>query len=227
MSRGDKLAVVEIFTSVNGEGPLSGQLSVFVRLRGCNLRCSYCDTLWACSPSCPGRLMSPEEVLKSVLDTGIRNVTLTGGEPLLWPASGELLALLCGNGIHTEIETNGSIDLKQFARMRGSSRLISFNMDYKLAGSGMESHMLTSNFSCLQAWDSVKFVAGSIDDCERAAQIIEKYKLTSRCRTFLSPVYGRIEPAEIVEFMKNKTMNGVSLQLQIHKIIWDPDMRGV
>ena len=86
--------VAEIFSSINGEGVLAGQLAVFVRFVGCNLRCSYCDTMWANSPDAPHREMTAEQIVQEILDTGIHNVTLTGGEPLLQPHIHELLALL-------------------------------------------------------------------------------------------------------------------------------------
>ena len=87
--------------------------------------------------------------------------------------------------------------------------------------------MLTENFALLQALDTVKFVVGSQADLERAAAVIQEYSLDSRCHVYLSPVFGAIDPADIVEFMKEKNMNGVRLQLQLHKYIWDPQKRGV
>ena len=87
--------------------------------------------------------------------------------------------------------------------------------------------MLTENFSCLTLWDAVKFVVGDKYDLLRAEEIINEYGLTDRCRIYFSPVFGNIKPEEIVEFMKERTLNGVRLQLQLHKMIWKPDMRGV
>ena len=87
--------------------------------------------------------------------------------------------------------------------------------------------MLTENFSYLTLSDAVKFVVGDMCDLARAEEIINEYGLTDRCRVYFSPVFGEISPEEIVDFMKKRKLNGVRLQLQLHKIIWEPDMRGV
>lgn len=216
--------VAEIFSSINGEGIRAGELAVFVRFRGCNLNCSYCDTSWANQQDTPFTPMDGEEILKAVLETGIRNVTLTGGEPLLVPGVGEIIELLGSSGLSVEIETNGSVDLAPFNKLR--SRPL-FTMDYKLPGSGMENKMNLSNFERLKKCDTVKFVAGSKEDLERALEIIGAYSLTERCHVYFSPVFGRIDPAYMVEFMKDHKINGVRLQLQLHKFIWDPMARGV
>lgn len=217
--------VVEIFSSINGEGPRSGQLALFIRMQGCNLDCSYCDTKWANEDDCRSHWTSAEEIMDVVRMMQIRNVTLTGGEPLMQENIMELLeALAAEKGIRVEIETNGSIDLKPFAKIANAP---SFNMDYKLPGSGMEEHMLPENFSCLTEKDTVKFVVKDYADLLRAKELIEEYHLTERCRVFLSPVYGEIDPENIVNFMKSNLMNDVTLQLQIHKVIWDSEMRGV
>lgn len=217
--------VAETFVSINGEGVLAGQLSVFVRFTGCNLRCSFCDTMWANDADAPHTTMTTEEICEAVRKTGVHNVTLTGGEPLLRAGMAELLHRLTENPAQrVEIETNGSIDLTPFT---GISSTISFTMDYKLPGSGMESHMRTENFALLTERDTVKFVAGSRADLERALEIIQTYDLTHRCHVYLSPVFGRIQPVEIVEFMQEHVLNDITMQLQMHKIIWDPDQRGV
>jgi 7-carboxy-7-deazaguanine synthase len=100
-------------------------------------------------------------------------------------------------------------------------------MDYKLPSSGCEGQMLTGNFSVLQAQDTVKFVSGSREDLERAAEIIEEYGLLDRCYVYFSPVFGKIEPAEIVDFMLENKLNKARIQIQMHKVIWDPNARGV
>jgi 7-carboxy-7-deazaguanine synthase len=100
-------------------------------------------------------------------------------------------------------------------------------MDYKLPGSGMEQHMNLENFKNLKKSDTVKFVAGSRQDLERAKEVIDKNGLPGKCSVYFSPVFGRIEPREIVEFMVENKMNGVNMQLQMHKFIWEPDRKGV
>ena len=220
------MRVAEKFISINGEGTRAGELAVFVRFTSCNLRCSYCDTMWANEPGCPYEEMSPEQICDYVRSTGIKNVTLTGGEPLLQKDMGELIGLLIKNcGVRVEIETNGAVDLRPFTKLPEGRPV--FTMDYKLPSSGYEDRMIAENFSVLEKEDTVKFVSGSRTDLERAGEIIEKYRLLDRCHVYFSPVFGRIEPAEIVDFMLNKRMNKARIQIQMHKVIWDPNARGV
>ena len=216
--------VVEKFVSINGEAAHAGELAVFIRFRKCNLHCSYCDTRWANGESAPATMMSAAEIAEYVDSTGIVNVTLTGGEPLLQEDIAELTDMLIGSGHRVEIETNGSISIAGLAD-RGKRPV--FTLDYKLPGSGMEDHMLTDNYRYLRPEDTVKFVSGSLNDLERAAEIISEYGLTERCNVYISPVFGDIDPAAIVDFMKDNRLNGVRLQLQLHKFIWHPDKRGV
>ena len=220
------MRVAEKFISINGEGTRAGELAVFVRFTGCNLRCSYCDTMWANEPGCPHEDMSPAQICDYVRSTGIKNVTLTGGEPLLQKDMGELIGLLIKEcGVRVEIETNGAVDLRPFSELPEGRPV--FTMDYKLPSSGCEERMIMENFSVLEAEDTVKFVSGSPADLERAGEIIEKYGLLDRCHVYFSPVFGKIEPAEIVDFMLNKRMNKARIQIQMHKVIWDPNERGV
>lgn len=217
--------VAEIFTSINGEGTKAGQTAVFVRFTGCNLNCSYCDTKWANEPNAEYKLMTDREILSRIKETGIKNVTLTGGEPLLREGIHELLEEIAKDGfLQAEIETNGSIDLKPFCDIENRP---SFTMDYKLPLSGVEKHMCLENFEILEKKDTVKFVSGSIEDLKKALEIIRKYDLSRRCHVYISPVFGSIEPAKIVDFMVENKLNDVNLQLQLHKFIWDPNMRGV
>lgn len=219
-----KYPIVEKFVSINGEGTRAGELAVFIRFRKCNLSCSYCDTRWANTDDCAAEQLSPEQIAGYVYGTGVKNVTLTGGEPLLQEELYTLIEMLAEQGNRVEIETNGSISI---AGLSGKKCRPSFTLDYKLPDSGMESAMELGNYNYLQAEDTVKFVSGSITDLERAVEIIEKYELTKKCSVYISPVFGKIEPADIVEFMKNKRLNGVKLQLQLHKFIWNPEERGV
>lgn len=217
-------SVAEKFVSINGEGVRAGELAVFIRFAGCNLKCGYCDTKWANAVDAPAEKMESKDILDYILSTGVKNVTLTGGEPLLRQEMSELIDTLMSAGLRVEIETNGSIHLREFA-----DRVYRpvFTMDYKLPSSGMEEYMCSDNFGCLEKHDTVKFVSGSIEDLERAVEVIESHHLTERCHVYISPVFGKIEPADIVEFMKEKKLNDVRLQLQLHKFIWDPDKKGV
>lgn len=218
------MKVVEMFASINGEGPCAGELALFVRFQGCNLRCSYCDTMWANAPDCPYTKQPPEDIVAKILQSGIRNVTLTGGEPLLQPEMPALLTLLADHPeLRVEVETNGAVALAPFC---DAARPV-FTMDYKLPSSGCEGAMRLDNFALLGPEDTVKFVCGSREDLERAALISQEYGLTERCHVYLSPVFGAIKPAEMVEYMLAQRLNGVRLQLQMHKFIWAPDRRGV
>lgn len=220
-----KFKVVEKFISVNGEGPLSGQLVVFIRFAGCNLNCSYCDTTWANEVGAKYDFMTSIDIYNYIKQTEIRNVTLTGGEPLMQEGIIELLQMLSKDkSIHVEIETNGSYPLNDFRILENPP---SFNMDYKLQSSDMEDKMDLNNFSYLSYKDTVKFVCGNLKDLQKSKFVIDKYDLSNKTNVYISPVYGKIDMKKIVEFMMYNKMNGVNLQIQLHKIIWDPNKRGV
>ena len=218
------MKVVEKFISINGEGPKAGELSVFIRFKGCNLNCSYCDTKWANEADCIYEELSPYDILLYIISSDIKNVTLTGGEPLLQKDMPLLLELLGQYGdIRTEIETNGSVDISPYT---GKNRPY-FTMDYKLPSSGEENRMLLSNFDLLRQEDAVKFVIGSFEDMEKARDVTEKYNLADKCGVYFSPVFGQTEPADMAEYMAEHKLNKIRLQLQLHKFIWAPDKRGV
>lgn len=218
------MKVVEKFISINGEGVCAGELAVFVRFQICNLHCTYCDTMWANVQTCDFEELSPEQIADYIKSTGVLNVTLTGGEPLLQEDMPKLLSLLAlQKGLRVEIETNGSIDLSKFCY---ANRPV-FTMDYKLPASSCENSMCLSNFNLLCENDTVKFVCSDITDLKRSAEIIKKYKLQTKCHVYLSPVFNKINPADMVNFMIENRLNSVRLQLQIHKFIWNPDQRGV
>lgn len=216
--------VAEKFVSINGEGPKAGELSVFIRFQGCNLNCSYCDTQWVNQKDTVSKKMTTEEIFEYIQNTGVKNVTLTGGEPLLQKDISLLIQKLIDNQNSVEIETNGSINIKTLAEKE--NRPV-FTLDYKLPSSNMEKYMLTENYEYLTQKDTIKFVIGSQGDLEQAMQIIQKYHLLALCHVYFSPVFQKIQASEIVDFMIKKNLNGVRLQLQLHKYIWDPQTRGV
>lgn len=217
--------VVETFISINGEGQHAGELALFIRFAGCNLNCNYCDTRWANQPDVVYQEMTETEIKALVTDSGVRNVTLTGGEPLLQPGMYQLLETIGSlPDIRIEIETNGSVDIGPYMTL---IRRPAFTLDYKLPGSGMEAGMNTENYRYLTKEDTVKFVISDKADLTRAREIIEQYQLEGRCGIYYSPVFGRIRPAEIVDDMIEHRLNRVHMQLQMHKFIWDPEQRGV
>ena len=216
--------VVEIFESINGEGMRAGELAVFVRMKGCNLSCNYCDTMWANEADCEFEEMTADRIVERVKKSGIKNVTLTGGEPLLQKDADKLLKLFSDEkDIRVEIETNGSVNLSPFLKYENTS----FTMDYKLPESDMEKYMDLENFKILRKKDTLKFVASSVNDLKKAKDIIEKYDLIDRVNIIFSPVFGKIELTDIVDFLKDNKLNDVRMQLQMLKFIWAPDERGV
>ena len=220
----DGFRLAEHFISINGEGQRSGELALFFRFTGCDLNCSWCDTKWANMPDASYTVVTLNELLNTAekaFADGIRNVTLTGGEPLLQENICTLIRSLYRIGMRVEIETNGSVALTDEFKNSGAV----FTMDYKLPSSGMEDRMCTSNLEQLGEKDTLKFVCGSERDLERAAEIIGQFK--PGCKIYLSPVFGMIAPADMVEFMKKRGLGEVRLQLQLHKFIWDPMARGV
>lgn len=217
--------VVEKFVSINGEGKRAGQLAVFIRFKGCNLNCSYCDTSWANEAGATFEEMSGEDIYQYIKGQKVKNCTLTGGEPLLQKNINDLLKLLGQDReLRVEIETNGSVDLGRYAELYNRP---SFTMDYKLPSSLMENSMCHKNLQILDYRDTVKFVSGSMEDLNRAKEIIDQYNLRDKCSVYLSPVFGNIEPSEMVDFIIENNMNDVNIQLQLHKFIWDPNKKGV
>ena len=211
------LIVNEIFYSVQGESSHAGRPCVFVRLTYCNLRCTYCDTEYAFFE---GKPMSIDTILEQVRTHGCRLVEITGGEPLFQEGVHELMEQLCNEGYETLIETGGSLDIGRVdARVK---RII----DFKCPGSGMEKKNLWSNIEYLKEGDEVKFVIGSREDFEWAVGIIDRYNLTERCAVLMSVVYGQLSPGDLARWILDARL-AVRYQLQMHKYIWEPQMRGV
>lgn len=216
--------VVEIFQSINGEGQKAGERAAFIRMKGCNLNCSYCDTRWANEKHASCEKLCVGDILQQLAEYHVKNVTVTGGEPLLQKDMAYLFKTLTEEGYQVEVETNGSVALAEY---QGISSALSFTVDYKLPGSGMEEKMLMENFSRLSSRDTLKFVVSDREDLERAYEISEKEIPTCQGAIFLSPVFGKIPPEEIVEFMTVHRWNRARLQIQLHKVIWEPEARGV
>lgn len=220
-----KFKVVEKFISINGEARRAGELACFIRFAGCNLNCVYCDTKWANEKNAQYKIMSEEEIYAYIKDTGIKNITLTGGEPLLQDNIDRLLKLLSKDKqLFVEIETNGAVDIGSF---KGIGDNISFTVDYKLPDSGMEDKMLLHNYEIIDDNDTVKFVASSEKDLDKANEIIARYDLINKTKVYISTCFGKLKPEQVVDYMIGHKMNGVRLQLQMHKYIWEPDRKGV
>ncbi|WP_297429374.1 putative 7-carboxy-7-deazaguanine synthase QueE [Clostridium sp.] len=219
--------IIEKFLSIDGEGPSSGELAIFIRFQGCNLRCSWCDTIYSWGTDNISEVLSSVEIYNYIKENKVANVTLTGGEPLIQDNIDELLGLLNkDDNLKIHIETNGAIDIEPFKR-RHTKNNISYIVDYKLLSSNMMSEMNLNNLEVVGKNDVYKFVIGNTEDLLMAYDIIQEHDLTSKCLVYLSPVSGTINMQDIVEFMKNKKLNKVRLQIQLHKIIWDKNARGV
>lgn len=220
-----KFKIVEKFVSINGEGKFAGELACFIRFAGCNLNCSYCDTKWANEKKAPYEIMSEEEIYAYIKESGVCNVTLTGGEPLIQENIGRLIRLLSRDkNLRVEIETNGAVSIKDFT---DTGENVTITMDYKLPESGMEKYMVLDNYRYLRPWDTVKFVVSDERDLDVAKSIIKEYNLANRVSVYLSSSFSRIEPKDIVDYMIKNNMNNIKLQLQMHKYIWEPDRKGV
>ena len=219
----NKYKVNEIFLSIDGEGYRTGLPVVFIRLYGCNLNCSYCDTRYSCEQQ-EYKEMSLYDILAQVLSYGVPRVTLTGGEPLIHPGVKDLIVSLVANDIEVNIETNGAVDLDEFIEFKYNSKVV-FTMDYKCKSSGMEDKMILSNLEFLQPKDVIKFVVSNYNEMEKMEYILESSKC--KAQVYVSPVFGAIEPSELVEYVLENKLNNVKVQVQLHKIIWEPTKRGV
>jgi len=214
----DELLVNEIFYSIQGESSWAGLPCAFVRLTGCNLRCSYCDTRYAYDQ---GRPMRTAEIVDALLGYGVGLVEITGGEPLLQPGTPALAASLAGRGSRVLVETNGSFDIDVLPE--ACIRIV----DIKCPSSGEAARMDLENLHRLRAGDEVKFVMSNRGDYDYALRILPRIIASSPCRTVhFSPVFGVLEPARLAAWMLADRPEA-RLHLQLHKIVWGADRRGV
>ena len=212
------IKVNEVFKSIQGEGSFAGKLCSFIRLTGCNLRCSYCDTKYAYEK---GYDLSTEEIVKKIKMLGPNLVEITGGEPLLQKETTELIDFLIKRKHVVLIETNGTISIKNI------NQHAIIILDLKCPGSKMSDHTLWKNIEYLRQKDEVKFVIGDRKDYDWAKTIVAKYNLSQRVNSVhFSPVYDKLVPKELVEWICSDNLD-VRVQIQIHKYIWTPNTRGV
>jgi len=225
-----KFKVIEIFDSIDGEGIRTGQPVSFVRLAGCNLRCTYCDTLYSLfgeEEPCEYVEMTEKEIIEK-LNPLYKRVTLTGGEPLISPDADKLVKLMCDRGFEVNIETNGAVDIRNFCKEIRDKFF--FTIDYKLPKSGMEDKMIWENFLNLTPADAIKFVAGSEKDVQKMIEVVTKLKsfYIKMPPIFIGAVYGEYDLKKLTEtVLKNPVLSDARVQIQLHKIIWHPDERGV
>ncbi len=213
------LNVCEIFCSIQGESTYTGLPCVFVRLSGCNLDCSYCDTPYAKFESCP---MTLADIVDRVSAFGCRLVEITGGEPLIQAETPSLVSWLLEKGFRVLLETNGSISIREVdARC---TRI----MDIKCPSSGQAHKNCYDNIALLTAADEVKFVVGTRADYAFARDFVVQKKLgrVPAEKIHLSPVYNKIEAWRLADWMVADSL-AARLSLQMHKVIWDDKTRGV
>lgn len=211
------LRVTEIFHSIQGESTHAGRPCVFIRLTGCPLRCTWCDTAYAFYG---GREMMQDDVVEQVRGFDCDLVEVTGGEPLSQPAAVPLLTRLCDEGFEVLLETSGAIDTS------GVDRRVHVVLDVKCPGSGMVERMYWPNLDRLASQDEVKFVIKDRTDYEWAREVIRTRNLAARCPVLVSPVFGEADARQLAEWVLADRLP-VRFQLQMHKQIWAPDMRGV
>ncbi len=211
------LTINEIFHSIQGESTYMGLPCVFVRLTGCNLRCTWCDTEYAFYEGGP---MSLDEIVAEVEMYQCKLVEITGGEPLAQDGVLPLMKMLCDRGHDVLLETSGSINIEHVdPRVR---RIL----DFKCPGSGMEKKNLWENVDHLKSTDEVKFVIGNREDFDWAVEVIRRYGLDRRCPVLMSPVFDGLQPIDLAQWILESKVN-VRFQLQMHKFIWEPETRGV
>ncbi len=224
--------VVEIFDSIEGEGKRVGRPATFIRLAGCNLRCSYCDTAYALfgeKEECKYTQMSLDDILNRKMK---KCVTITGGEPLIADGIVTLANELLSAGHEINIETNGAADIMAFMQelQIHDEDALFFTIDYKLPSSGAMEKMLWSNFESLMPQDVVKFVVGTDEDFEKMLEIVGRLKTLYEVmpNIYVGAVYGMYDVKKLTEkIVAEPLLEDANLQLQIHKIIWNPDERGV
>jgi 7-carboxy-7-deazaguanine synthase len=203
-----RLRVNEAFVSIQGEADAVGWPTAFIRLTGCPLRCSYCDTEYAFHG---GDWHSVAEMLEFARQSGARHVCVTGGEPLAQRNCLELLRVLCDAGFSVSLETSGALDID------GVDPRVARVVDVKTPGSGESERNLCDNLDLLTNRDQVKFVLCSRADYEWARELIRARAWP--CQVLLSPAWGQLEPRELAEWMLADRLPA-RLQVQLHKYLW-------
>lgn len=209
--------VTEIFYSIQGESTFAGLPCVFVRLTGCPLRCSWCDTAYAFYG---GRSLTISQIVEQVRQYNCPLVEITGGEPLHQPTSQTLITTLCDAGFQVLVETSGAMDV---STVDPRAHLI---VDVKCPASGMTHRMHWPNLAHVSEKDEVKFVIQNREDYDWAVEILQRYDLAGRCTILFSPVFGKLEHQALAEWILQDRLP-VRFQIQLHKQIWDPALPGV
>ena len=209
-SAGDQLRINEIFFSLQGETSRVGLPTVFVRLTGCPLRCTYCDTAYAFTG---GQSMTLANILAEVARYSARYVTVTGGEPLAQKNCLPLLRMLCDAGYQVSLETSGALDVS------GVDARVMKVVDIKTPASGEVQKNMWSNLDALHAGDEIKFVLCDEADYTWARQMLSEHELADKCAVLFAPVQGKLSPTELADWILRDNLP-VRMQVQLHKLLW-------
>lgn len=209
-SPGSSLRIAEIFHSIQGESRPAGWPTVFVRLTGCPLRCTYCDTTYAFHG---GTRREIADILDEVAAFGAKHVCVTGGEPLAQPACHGLLTVLCDAGYEVSLETSGAIDIA------GVDSRVTVVLDLKTPASGEESRNRWENLPHLKPKDQIKFVVCDRDDYEWARTVLRERRLDGVCEVLFSPAWNALPARELAEWILQDRLP-VRFQVQLHKYLW-------
>ena len=212
-----KLKINEIYKSIQGESTYMGLPCTFIRFTYCNLRCSYCDTEYAFYE---GKDIEIDTIIKKVNKLKTKLVEVTGGEPLIQGGCINLLHKLIKNGNDVLIETGGALSIEKIPKE------VIVILDIKCPSSNMSDKNLWTNINFLKKEDQVKFVIGDREDYEWTKKILKKYNLNTKCEILFSPIFNKIEPKIIVDWIMEDNLD-VRFQLQIHKFIWEENKKGV
>lgn len=211
------LVIHEIYRSLQGESTFAGLPCVFIRLTACHLRCIYCDTPHAFHQ---GEALSLDDVVAKAVELGDDLVEITGGEPLLQDEVHPLMTRLADLGKTVLLETSGAVETS------GVDPRVHIILDVKTPGSGEAAANVWSNLDRLKLGDEVKFVLCDRADFDWSVQVVREHRLTERCPVLFSAAFGRVNPTELAAWILESRLP-VRLQLQQHKILWDPSARGV
>ena len=205
-----RLRITEIFASLQGESTRVGLPTVFVRLTGCPLRCSWCDTAYAFSG---GEYLGIAEILRRVAEFNCATVCVTGGEPLAQNGCLPLLVALCDAGHSVSLETSGALDIA------GIDPRVARIVDLKAPGSGETKKNRWENLDLLTTRDELKFVLASREDYDWALSACRQRRLLERCQVLFSPVQGQLDPTQLAQWILDDGLL-VRFQLQLHKLLW-------
>lgn len=214
---GERLKVNEIFYSIQGESTFAGRPCVLVRLTGCQMRCTWCDTEYSFYE---GSWMRVEDVISEVLAFDCPLAEVTGGEPLLQPGVHPLMSALCDRGLVVLLETGGGLDIS------GVDPRVRRIVDLKCPASGEASNNHWPNIDALRPTDEVKFVLADRGDYEWARHAIRKHRIDRRCAIHLSPVWDALEPAQLASWVLQDGLPA-RVSVQLHKALWGAETRGV